>query len=310
MLHLQKTLQSRAQDVLNSTMDTAISNLKIFFEFINGNLLLKSIFDKLLDDLPNAEQLVSKIKQSRRLQFPSSYEDKIKFCVSILLNMIENDEEPYALLSRLSTPMNRNVVTKETMKEFFLPVWKYLDERLVYLDSFQYLLTRFKLNSEWFKKDYLFDLYSNNPTRGESLLDTELRAYLFGQGIDFPFSKPSSPSGEVDVLPLIEKKPIPLEIKVFDGDNRSRSYIRQGFKQAFSYAKDYCEASTYLVIFNVSRYDIMFNLSSSDVPQRLVIGDKTIYIFVINLYHHEKTASKRDLEPYVIAEEYLLENVN
>jgi len=196
------------------------------------------------------------------------------------------------------------------MRDFFLPVWEYLDEKIVSMDTFQYLLIRFKLNSEWFKREFLYSLYSSDTSKGELALDKELRAYLFNQGIDFPFSKPSSPSGEVDVLSMIERKPIPLEIKVFDGDSRNNSHIRQGLIQAFSYASDYGESSGYLVIFNVSRFNLIFRLTSKDVPQRVVIGDKTIYLFVVNLFAPEKSASRRNLEPHEITEEYLLKEMN
>ena len=308
MSQLPNVLESRTMDVLNSTSDTALSNLKIFFEFLESNLLLKSILDELMKDLPDAEPLIEGIKTKRRVRLPSSYLEKVKACLSILQYMIEQNEEPWQLMDSVSTSQNVDVITGEALKEFFVPVVKYIDEKTVVIDSFQYLLVRFKLKSEWFEKEYLFSLYGRDTTKGESVLDNTLRAYLFDQGINFPFSKPSSPSGEVDVLSVIEQKPIPLEIKVFDGNGRSRSYVRQGFKQAFSYAKDYGEPSAYLVIFNVSQYDLMFKLSSPDMPQRLVIGDKTIYIFIINLYPHDEPASKRDLKPYVIDEKYLLEN--
>jgi len=297
-------------DVLHSTADTVLSNLKIFFEFLNGDLLLRSILDELKKDLPDAEPLITGIKTKRRVILPSSYLAKVKTCLSILQYIIEKSEEPWRLMSSVSASRNVDAMTQEALKEIFVPVCKYIDEKTVSIDSFHYLLVRFKLKSEWFEKDDLFNLYSRDTTKGESILDNALRAYLFDQGIDFPFSKPSSPSGEVDILPVIEQKPIPLEIKVFDGDGRSRSYIRQGFKQAFSYAKDYGEPSAYLVIFNVSQYDLMFKLSSSDTPQRLVIGDKTIYVFVINLYPHDKPASKRDLKAYEIDEKYLLEKLD
>lgn len=306
MSQLRSLLESRTMDVLHSTADTALSNLKIFLEFLESNLLLKSILDELKKDLPDAEPLIADIKTKRRIRLPSSYLEKVKACFSILQNMIEKNEEPWGLMSFVSALRNVDAMTQETLRQFFVPVAKYIDAKVISIDSFQYLLLRFKLKSEWFDKEHLFKLYNSNTTKGESILDNVLRAYLFDQGINFPFSKPSSPSGEVDVLPVIEQKPIPLEIKVFDGDGRSKSHVRQGFTQAFNYAKDYGESSAYLVIFNVSQYQLMFKLSSQDIPQRLVIGDKTIYVFIINLYPHDKPASKMDLKPYEIDEKYLL----
>jgi hypothetical protein len=270
--------------------------------------LLKSVLEELSKDLPDPEPLMSQIKTTRRIILPSSYLEKVKACLSILRHMIEKNEEPWQLMSFVSASGNVDAMTKEALREFFVPVCKHIDEKITSIDSFQYLIIRFKLKCEWFEREDLFNLYSGNTSKGESVLDRALRAYLFDQGIDFPFSKPSSPSGEVDVLSIIKQKPIPLEVKVFDGEGRSQSYVRQGFRQAFNYAKDYGEPSAYLVIFNVSQHDLIFKLSSPNIPQKLAIGDKTICVFTINLYPHEEPASKRDLKPYEIAEEYLLEN--
>jgi len=175
------------------------------------------------------------------------------------------------------------------------------------MDNFEYLIIRFKAKTEWFDKTKLFDAFRSDTKVGESTLDSALREYLFEQGINFPFSKPSSPSGEVDVLSLIESKPIPLEIKVYDGEGRTQDHIRQGFRQAFCYARDYGEPSAYLVVFNVSQKEIIFNLNQKELPQRIYLGDKTIFIFVVNLFPQEETASKRDMITVKIEESYLLE---
>jgi hypothetical protein len=307
MFQFQRVFKNRVQDVLDSRGDTVLSNLKIFFEFLNSDLLLKSILGELAKNLPDPKPLMEDMKTGRRIILPSSYLEKVKTCLSILRHMVETNEAPYQLMFWISGITNSNVMTREALKEFFVPVCNYIDEKIGGIDAFQYLLVRFKLKTEWFEKGTLYCLYKENTSKGEDILDRALRSYLFDEGINFPFSKPSSPSGEVDVLSFVEKKPIPLEIKVFDGESRSQSHIRQGLIQAFSYAKDYGEPSAYLVIFNVSECDLVFKLSSAEIPQRLVVGDKTIYIFTVNLYIHEETASKRDLKQCVIEEKYLLE---
>lgn len=310
MSHLLSILDSRAEDVLHSTSETALSNLKIFFDFLSSNLLLSSILNELMKDLPDAEALIAKMNSSRSMRLPSSYLEKIKACLSILSYMISKNEDPWHLMALAAATSDAAYINREVLHVFFTPLYKYIREKSVSIDSFQFLLLRFKLKSEWFARESLFNLYQQDMSKGESILDNQLRAYLFDQGINFPFSKPSSPSGEVDVLSIIEQKPIPLEIKLFDGENRSKSHIRQGLIQALSYASDYGEPSGYLVIFNVSKFNLIFRLSSKDVPQRLGIGDKTIYFFIINLFTPEEPASRRNLELYAIDEEYLLEKLN
>lgn len=307
MSTLAITLQSRAQDVMESTSDTVLGNLNIFFDYLNSELMLKTIFYELITDLPDPKPLMEKMKETRSILLPLNYKEKIQSCVSILLQMVKNNEPPFNLMMLISTVNNINIMTQEAMKEFFVPVYKYIQERIKNVDSFQYLLIRFKAKSEWFDRSKLFDAYTNETKVGEKTLDSALRKYLFEQGIDFPFSKPSSPSGEVDVLSLIGSKPIPLEIKIFDGEGRAQDHIRHGLRQALCYARDYGEPSAYLVIFNVSQKEIIFNLNQKELPQRIHLGDKTIFIFVVNLFLHKETASKRDMITVLIEETYLLE---
>lgn len=308
MSQLRNKFENRAMDVLYSRADTSLTNLKIFFEFLNGDLLLRSIFEELSRNLPNPETLVLQMKTTKKIILPSIYLEKVRACLSILLHLVEKNEEPWHMISfSVSRSRNADTMTEEVMKEFFVPICNYFEERIASLDSFQYILTRFKLRAEWFSKESLFDLYKKDESKGESVLDRMLRSYLFDEGINFPFSKPSSPSGEVDVLSVVDQKPIPLEIKVYDANGRSQSHIRQGLRQAFNYSRDYGEPSAYLVVFNVSENDLAFELNLKDIPQRLIIGDKTIYIFTVNLFPHEESASKRDLKRVVIDEKYLLE---
>jgi len=226
MFQLKSVLQNRARDVLSSTSDTALGNLKISFELLDSNPMLKSVLDELMKNLPNPEPLIAKIKSTRRIILPSSYSEKVKACLSVLQHMIKKNEELWQLVSFVSASRNVNVMTREALKEFFEPVYVYITEKVGSMDLLQYLLLRFKFKSEWFKKQDLYDSCCRDTTRGEETLDKALRSYLFDQGIDFPFSKPKSPSGEVDIISLIKQEPIPLEVKVFDGDGRNRSYVK------------------------------------------------------------------------------------
>jgi hypothetical protein len=307
MIPLKEVLVSRANDVLNSRHDTVLSNLKIFFEFLDSDVLLKSIKQELMDNLPDAKPMIDKWSGNRQITLPASYLEKVKTCFAFLVYSIENNYDPWGLMVMISREEDINMLTTEAMHEFFDPVAKYFEEKITAIDSFQYLLIRFKAQTEWFERENLLSRYSKDTGKGESVLDLSLREYLFNQGVDFPFSKPSSPSGEVDVLSIVKQKPIPLEVKVFDNEGRTQAHVKQGVVQAFCYAKDYGETCAYLVVFNVSDREVLFKLSSLDVPQRIVIGDKTIYIFVINLFNFKDTASKRKIEPAIIEEKYLLE---
>jgi len=307
MIRLRELLHSRADDVINSRNDTALNNLRIYFEFLDSDLQLKSIMQELSKNLPDASSLIKDFENKRRLVLPAVYIEKVKCCLSILSYWIEKDIEPWQFMVQFTSGGDVNIYTREALLEFFRPVAKYIMEKISVMDSFQYLLIRYKLQSEWFERENLLQLFAKDTTKGESVLDALLREYLFNQGVDFPFSKPSSPSGEVDVLSIVKRNPIPLEVKVFDNVGRTQAHVKQGVIQAYSYAKDYGEASAYLMVFNVSNREIVFKLNSQEIPQRVAIGDKTVYIFTVNLFSFEEPASKRKLEPALIEERYLLE---
>jgi len=270
--------------------------------------MLRTILDELMKDLPDPQVIIANMQKARRFELPPTYREKVQSCLSVLLYIVKENKEPHTIFFDVFHAGDLDYLTKKIVDALFSPLFKYIDEQIKNVNSFQYLLIRFKAKSEWFDQSTLYNRYIENTGIGESTLDCALREYLFDQGISFPFSKPSSPSGEVDVLSLIENKPVPLEIKVFDGLRKSQNHIRQGLRQAISYAKDYGEPSAYLVIFNVSENEIVFKLSQKEVPQRVNLGDKTIFIFVVNLFPHEKTASKRDLKTVSIEETYLLES--
>jgi len=101
--------------------------------------------------------------------------------------------------------------------------------------------------------------------------------------------------------------PLVLEIKIFDLDKGyDRAYIRKGFRQAYDYANDYNQAIGYLFVFKTCGRDLLLNLTDSTVPQRIVLGNKTIFIIQADIYQHPTTSSgRKKLEPYVIEEGYL-----
>lgn len=71
------------------------------------------------------------------------------------------------------------------------------------------------------------------------MLTMDLRKFLFDNGLDYPFSEPSSPSGNVDLIYGLENKtPLTLEIKLFGGKNSyGKSYVKKGFRQAINMLK-------------------------------------------------------------------------
>lgn len=269
--------------------------------------MLKCIKNELNNELPDFEQILNNWRSKGQLIFPSSYREKIRVCLSSLRHLLDNDLKPstigWIFCHGLS---NVDSITRCTLEALFRPFWKYIDEKVDGMDSLLYLLSKFKLETEWFEKKNLYEFYQEDTRIGEKILDSTLRKFLFNKGLDFPFSQPLSPSGRTDILPIINQNPIPLEVKLFDGKGRDRSYLRQGVSQVLNYTNDYNSPNGYLVIFNISELNLIFKLNSDEIPQRLVIGDKTIFLIIVELYPHEQPASKRKLKPYHIEENSLV----
>ena len=92
MSQLRRIFVSRTSDVLSSNAETVLSNLKIFFNFANSNLITKTVLEELMKDLPNPETVLTQMKQKRRILLPSTYLEKVKTCLSILLFWIEKSQ--------------------------------------------------------------------------------------------------------------------------------------------------------------------------------------------------------------------------
>jgi hypothetical protein len=135
------------------------------------------------------------------------------------------------------------------------------------------------------------------------------------QGIDFPFSQPRSPSGEVDVAAALgSDDPLSLEVKLFLPDaSKDKAYVRQGFAQAYRYASDYGLPVGYLLVFNLTPQALIFEVENKrpGSPPAIHHGDKTIFLIAVDTHPERPSASKdRQLEREVIAEKYLLAQID
>lgn len=206
--------------------------------------------------------------------------------------------------------------TKLFVGHFVEPLVYYIQDQLDEGSAILYLLEKYKQKSEWFFQEELRKLYENAPDRKqEEVLDKDLRKFLFDQGIDYPFSQTSSPSGEADVVSLLyTNDPLVLEVKIFD---RSKTYgknrVIDGFRQIVSYANDYNKPIGYLLIFNMDTVEvnIVTKNNNNKLPVRISFAGKTYFVIFVNIPPLDTTsASKRGkLEKITISEEELTAEV-
>ena len=309
--NLRFKLDNRARDVLNCREENFSNEIRIFYEFIRSNPLLNGILLEIESlDFDLEAYLQNGERHRRFIQFPDNYLDKVALCHSIMKAI--SDGKPLSTLSKpfihITSSRNIDDICHAISEQYFLPLYKYFVEKIEDNSNMLYLLDRYRHRTEWFHKKRLFLLYQQNSKYGEDLLAKDLQEYLHNQGIDYPFSTPLSPSGRSDLIGLIyTSDPMVLEVKLFDlSKGYGKEYIRKGLTQAYRYTLDYGKSVGYLLIFNLDEKDLTFEKTPDDPIKSIRLGDKLIYILVVNIFEQHKSASqlKKPL-PYIIEDSYL-----
>ena len=210
---------------------------------------------------------------------------------------MNNGEEWVRWGRAFSSETNFDAKLRDLTEAVVDPFVNFLHDQIDDGGNILYLLERFKLKAEWFRREELYGLYQGDTSVGESSLDQELRASLFEGGVDYPFSQPSSPSGKADIVALLgSDDPLVLEVKVFDPDrSRGKSNLRQGLHQVLRYANDYNQSLGYLVIFNCSDRQLVISseeASGAEFPPRITYGGKTFFAIPIDIHPDIASASK------------------
>lgn len=232
-------------------------------------------------------------------------EEQAAFCFQFLMYFVlENsyDLHKYSTLASGSGSERRqNIIEK-----FITPIINVLHDKLDNSNSVIYLLEKYKKRTEWFTKEVLLDQYNSANKNYEQILEDDLRLFLFDQGIEYPFSTPSSSSGRADIIGEIDTEdPIIIEVKIFDSTKGYRKErIISGFTQAVKYANDYNKDVGYLVLYNLDNLELNFKLSGNShvFPPSIHFNNKTFYFIVINLGKHKSASKTGTLKELAITE--------
>ena len=174
------------------------------------------------------------------------------------------------------------------------PLFDYLTERVGEESSILYVLERYVHLVEWFDRKDLHARAMQDSRKSEDVYDAHLRRFLFGEGINMPFSQAQSASGESDVLTDLDTSdPLVCEVKLFDSD-RGKRHLASGVHQALSYASDYGKQVAYLVIINLSGRPL--TLPSDDDtkpwPPRITVAGTLVYLIAVRALPPVASASK------------------
>ena len=201
---LRVRLQQRRNRVHVTDYRHYETELQLFLQFLDDNPYLNALLRALeASEEVDFEQWKSALS-SRSAPFPPSETARAKLCLGILKECA-CDLEGRASLSwgRLFSHESKfNEMFGDLNEAVLNPLVNYLDDRIDDTGNLLYLLQRFKLKAEWFRKQEFQQMYLDNTGSGEAHLDRVLREALFDGGLDFPFSQPDSPSGRADVVSL------------------------------------------------------------------------------------------------------------
>lgn len=305
---LRVRLSERRNRLYKSASGTFGNELALFMRWIDEQPYLRSLQSELETAPIELEpwEAAGGAQRQRGLQFPDDESQRAKLCLEICRTLDVRKWAWIASNERDFPSMHRDFV--EVIVD---PLINFLHDRLEDGGCVLGMLERYKRRTEWFHQKELHDAYIADTTRGEAALDAHLREYLVDQGVQYPFSQPRSPSGEVDIVAgLGGDDPLALEVKLFlPSASKDNAYIRQGFAQTIRYANDYSVSAGYLVVFNLTPELLVFEGENEKNrwPPAVRVGDKTAFLIAVQANPDRPSASKdRQLVRHVLTGNYLL----
>jgi hypothetical protein len=282
------------------------NELSLFLAWLSGQPYIAALLTEIESESISLEEYEKGGKLEKRMfRFPDDEAQRAKLCLEICR---AGDLRKWPWI--VSSSQNFSEMYADYVEVIVDPLVNYLHDRLEGGGSVLGILERYKRRTEWFHQADLHERYTNDTARGEAILDRHLREYLVDQGIAYPFSQPSSPSGEADVVAdLGGDDPLSLEVKLFlPSARKDDAYVRQGFAQAVRYANDYMLPVGYLAVFNLTEELLVFKGAGEERwPPVARAGDTTVFLIAIQANPNRPAASRdRHLARHVIDNDFLL----
>ncbi len=274
------------------------NQLKYLLNNLENNSQIKGLIQETINKHTFSDEDFDKQTERERRGVDMEFESEIHqtaYCYQFLKYIIKKAGNYNLHNLTIFSRRDFNDTKTKIVEDYISPIIYYLHDKLDKSNSTIYLLEKYKRRTEWFTKKELFEKYKTADKSYEQILEDDLRLFLFDQGIDYPFSTPTSASGRADIIGEIETDdPLIVEIKIFD---RSKSYgkerIKDGFNQIVKYANDYNKDVGYLVIFNMDEAELNFNFTDNNniFPPSIQFNNKIFYFVIINSANNI-TASK------------------
>lgn len=307
---LQQKLKRRTDRLKIASPTTFYYYLCQFNNLIENNFILRSIIEDLISRNKGAEKEAENFIQKHSVKIFPQEDYQAAVCYKIFKKVILSNEHKLPIYCGQRYQDQANPQEAIQLFNFHILdfLCAYIDEKIDQFKITAAFLLKYKYRCEWFYRTQLYSLWKKNSKQGENILKIDMVSYLFDQGEELEFTEPLSPSGRVDLV-LIQSgiKKLIIEGKIFT----SAAKIRSDLVQIYTYAKEYNEPFGYLIIFNPTKKEIVFPPPKEDIYNVPYIDfkDKRLFLFVINLNPHQKSASKRkELKTIEITEKYLTDS--
>ncbi|MEU4390324.1 hypothetical protein [Kribbella sp. NPDC023855] len=229
--------------------------------------------------------------------------------VADIANGIDSDRIGINYASSFTRKTNLNDAWRDFTEQILQPMFDYLTEHVAAESSILYVLERYVRRVEWFDREGLYERAMADTRKTEDVYDEHLRSFLFGEGINMPFSQARSASGESDVLSSLDSDdPLVCEVKVFDAISRKKREIASGFNQAIQYALDYGKQVAYLVVINLSGRALSFVVDDEvkTWPPHLTVSGVRVYLVSVRALPTPSASQQGKASPVVVTVEDLV----
>jgi len=290
LTNLRVKLRTRRSAIASCGFEDFLPLTKQYFAFLDSNPVLKAVIAELLARNQQSITEVQNTNRNSRRAYGTTAEEAATIAYVVWREFASQNVIHGFHSHALHGDFNES---SGIYKDWYVePLFNYLDEILDDANIVLALLIRYKQKVEWYKREYVLALYQSDTGRGETNVKQHMFEFLFDQGLPFHV-EPVSASGEPDVVSLHDSQHHFIgEVKIFDSENRGKSYIKKAFYQAYRYCLDYNEPLAYLIVFNVSKRQLRVELPSGpDGVPRFEYNHKTIFLVVIDVHEREGTAS-------------------
>jgi hypothetical protein len=274
--------------------------LRKLWSFIQAEPLLKNVLDRLQQEHNEQDCDATALDSPGSFSFSqtrSSDAEQAAFASFVLSRCCSRPQTNYQPIKNLGNSI---------LDELIAPLCEYLVEQIDDQQMVTGHLLAYKKRCEWFDRETLLAMTAKAKgtkiNEVEKRLQVDLYRYLHDRGINF-YITPYSVRGEIDLIAdQREGRKLYVEVKVFDGEGRNKTHIKQGFNQAFTYAKDYGTTEAYLLIYRTCERPLVFSeCEQMGFYNYVRVGNVVVYLLEVALHVYDKPVNARgSLTPITI----------